>query len=137
MINGHKPKDRLGMNQHITSGQYIQSKTYSYITRLEHDGELVVYMNDHFHPKNALWRSKKTGGQKPYRLVMQEDGNLVIYDIQNKDIWESGTDGKGSKGHGLVMQDDGNLVIYDGANIPIWDTNTYRKEGVKRNKGVV
>ncbi|XP_065681520.1 uncharacterized protein LOC136095179 [Hydra vulgaris] len=44
---------------------------------------------------------------------MQNDGNLVVYDVYNRAFWSSGTNERGSKPHRLVMQTDGNLVIYD------------------------
>lgn len=120
-------KDLLATNQSISSGQAFKAKTHSYHARLEQDGELVVYMNDHFHQKNAMWRSKSGGkGHGPYRLVMQDDGNLVIYDSHNKATWASGTDKKGASGHKVVMQDDGNLVLYDGNSKPTWNTGTHR-----------
>ncbi|MBP2173105.1 hypothetical protein J3E05_001436, partial [Methanococcus voltae] len=52
-----------------------------------------------------------------YELLMQSDGNLVIYDFFRKPLWASNTDGKG--GNKLVMQSDGNLVIYKKDNKPI------------------
>lgn len=50
-----------------------------------------------------------------YHLVMQDDGNLVVYDggrTGGKPTWASNT--KGSGATQLIMQDDGNLVLYDG-----------------------
>ncbi|MBP2173106.1 hypothetical protein J3E05_001438, partial [Methanococcus voltae] len=63
-----------------------------------------------------------TDGKGGNKLVMQSDGNLVIYKKDNKPIWASNTDGKG--GNKLVMQSDGNLVIYKKDNKPIWASNT-------------
>ena len=59
------------------------------------------------------------GGDK---LIMQEDGNLVIYKANGSPIWASGTNG--SAGSRLDVQDDGNVVIYNASNQPIWHTNT-------------
>ncbi len=57
-----------------------------------------------------------------YSLVMQNDGNLVIYDSNGRPIWSSGTGG--NTGDTLVMQNDGNLVIYSWQGIPIWSSGT-------------
>lgn len=57
-----------------------------------------------------------------YELVMQGDGNLVIYDFFRKPLWSSKTNGKGGKK--LAMQSDGNLVIYTQENKPVWASNT-------------
>lgn len=44
-------------------------------------------------------------------LVMQGDGNLVLYDnFSGRALWASGTDGR--NGARAVMQSDGNLVVY-------------------------
>ena len=48
------------------------------------------------------------------RLVMQADGNLVLYDKNWKAVWNSGTPGKGESS--LYIQNDGNLVIYNVKN---------------------
>jgi hypothetical protein len=45
-----------------------------------------------------------------YWILMQGDGNLVLYDGGFNPLWASGTAGMGSSY--LVMQDDGNLVVY-------------------------
>ncbi|MFD0007885.1 hypothetical protein ACFVJ4_36485 [Streptomyces sp. NPDC127178] len=57
------------------------------------------------------------------RLVMQSDGNLVMYRLRdNKAIWASGT--WGHPGAYAKMQTDGNFVIYDANNRFLWHTNT-------------
>ncbi len=69
-----------------------------------------------------------------YQLLLQTDGNLVIYDsvtgtpTQPTAIWQSGT-GAGSSGAEslrLTMQDDGNLVLYRGATA-LWSSQTQGK----------
>ena len=59
-----------------------------------------------------------------YQCILQQDGNLVIYDLRNNHnpIWASQTYGKAV--NVAVMQGDGNFVIY-GYPKPIWATNTY------------
>ncbi|MEU9480407.1 hypothetical protein [Streptomyces sp. NPDC048191] len=57
------------------------------------------------------------------RIVMQNDGNLVIYRLRDgKAIWATGT--WGHPGAYAVMQNDGNFVIYDANNHFLWNTNT-------------
>ena len=88
------------------------------------------------------------------RLVLQGDGNLVLYRVQvQRYLWDSGTYGKpvsrvimqgdgnlvaysntgqalwasntdGHPGASVVLQDDGNLVVYDTAGRALWATNT-------------
>jgi len=64
-------------------------------------------------------------GDERYRLILQSDGNLVLYS-STKAIWASWTVGKG--GIRLVMQGDGNLVLYDKNGFPVWNSGT-AKEG--------
>ncbi len=66
--------------------------------------------------------SSKTNGKRISYLTMQSDGNLVLFDINNKPVWHTGTGGKGSA-H-LVIQQDGNLVLYKSSGQSIWDTRT-------------
>lgn len=58
----------------------------------------------------------------PDILVMQRDGNLVLYAAQGVAIWASNT--QGYLGARVVMQPDGNLILYDTGNVPRWSTRT-------------
>jgi hypothetical protein len=95
-----------------------------------------------------------TNGQ--FRLILQSDGNLVLYAAGLGATWASNTWGRpniwdavmqtdgnlvvydlrgnalwasntnGHPGAYLIVQNDGNLVIYDSANHPLWASNTVR-----------
>jgi len=58
-----------------------------------------------------------------YWLVMQKDGNLVLY-ANGAPIWDTDTRATANFGSTLVMQADNNLVIYRPDGTPIWDTDT-------------
>jgi hypothetical protein len=60
-------------------------------------------------------------------LVMQTDGNLVLYGDKNAALWESGTSKKGTAPYRAIMQPDGNFIVYDSGNAPLWHTETYGK----------
>lgn len=49
-------------------------------------------------------------------LVMQDDGNFVIYDERQAPRWASNTFGRGAY---AKFQVDGNLVVYDASNQPL------------------
>jgi hypothetical protein len=51
------------------------------------------------------------------RLLMQNDGNLVIYDQNNHPLWSSNTAGRGYQ---AVFQGDGNFVVYTRDWHPVW-----------------
>eukprot|EP01083_Nonionella_stella_P036360 99214_1 len=57
-----------------------------------------------------------------YRLKMQGDGNLVLYDGSNSSIWASGT--YGQQNCHFRMQSDGNMVVYANHIYPVWSSNT-------------
>ena len=68
-----------------------------------------------------------------YQLVMQEDGNLVLYDGPSRHpsaaVWASNTNGKGRAPHRLCMQADGNAVVYDACHVPTWASDTFGTHG--------
>ena len=68
--------------------------------------------------RSPLW-STGTAGTSPGRVVMQGDGNLVIYDASGAPVWASNTPGNGAAR--AVVQDDGNFVVYDSAWQPLWN----------------
>lgn len=55
-----------------------------------------------------------------YSLLMQGDGNLVLYTAGHP-IWDSNT--VGHAGAHLILQNDGNLVIYQNST-PLWSAMT-------------
>ena len=59
-----------------------------------------------------------------FSLVMQTDGNLVMYqdDVCKIATWASGTYQKG--GYKTVMQTDGDLVVLDASANVLWHSNT-------------
>ncbi|MBJ6141774.1 matrixin family metalloprotease [Hymenobacter sp. BT559] len=62
-----------------------------------------------------------------YRLLLQADGNLVIYNGSNRGIWNSGTWGKNIRK--AIMQADGNFVLYDNNSVSRFSTNTWNPVG--------
>ena len=62
--------------------------------------------------------------QRERRLVLQSDGNLVLYDKNNRALWHTRT--ASTEPGRLVLQSDGNLVLYDKNNRALWHTRTAR-----------
>lgn len=65
---------------------------------------------------------------KKDQLILQPDGNLVIYCIScypSKAIWSSQT--KGKDGHTLFFQTDGDLVLRNSKGKMIWHSNVISK----------
>ncbi|WP_157845479.1 hypothetical protein [Kitasatospora phosalacinea] len=70
------------------------------------------------------------------QLVMQDDGNLVLYLVNTSGrrgpaVWSSGT--YNNPGAHLAMQDDGNLVVYrqggDTQANAVWSTSSWNNPG--------
>jgi hypothetical protein len=69
----------------------------------------------------------------PYILVMQNDGNLVLYQAQyGWAVWSSGTGGQDCSSDQCfaVFQTDGNFVVYNGVT-PLWNSATYGNPGAQ------
>lgn len=65
--------------------------------------------------------SNEPRGMRAARASMQNDGNFVVYDIQDGEpipVFSTHTDG--NPGAYLRVQDDGNLVIYSASNAVLW-----------------
>lgn len=62
-----------------------------------------------------------------YKLELQTDGNLVLYNTSGRPIWATGTVGRGAK---FNVQVDGNAVLYDASNQVLWATDTNSNPGI-------
>lgn len=64
-----------------------------------------------------------------FKLIMQSDSDLVLYDVSsnNTAIWDTGTTGQDVEF--CVMQGDGNLVLYRPDGQPVWASNTAGNPG--------
>jgi hypothetical protein len=65
------------------------------------------------------------------RLVLQ-DGNLVLYGPSGTFIWQSGTGG--NNGAWLALQPDGNLVLYDASGKALWGLGGYALDRLYPNQ---
>ena len=110
---------------------------------LQSDGNLVIYTSSNVplwstntmdNPNNLSYVNTTMpdaflyAGQslytanRAYRLILQTDGNLVLYDQNMKPLWDTGTNGI-PPGF-LALQTDGNLVLYDQNMVPLWNSHT-------------
>ena len=67
-----------------------------------------------------------------HTLIMQPDGNVVLYNQQSQPLWSTDTGGLITPGH-FAMQADGNLVLYDTDGSAKWVSNTYGNPGAFLN----
>ncbi|KIU16854.1 LysM peptidoglycan-binding domain-containing protein [Mycolicibacterium llatzerense] len=68
-----------------------------------------------------------TSNNGAYRLVLQDDGNLVLY-TGEQSVWATGTNGQGVQR--AEVQDDGNFVLYT-ADKPVWASDTKGADNVR------
>ena len=80
--------------------------------------------------RQALVSPNYFDGMNGYKLVMQPDRNLVLYNSAGSPVWWSGIAQSSSLNHRLCIQSDGNLVVYDSSNnscnggTPVWWSDT-------------
>jgi|SRR5215208_3232102 hypothetical protein len=74
-------------------------------------------------------------GNGLYALVMQQDGNLVLYEGITtppwRPVWATNTNNQQSVSRPVraVMQQDGNFVLYSAQNNPVWAVGTAQNVG--------
>jgi hypothetical protein len=105
---------------------------------IQNDGNVVIYS------PRAIWATKTLqtmmqpgdvlrpgwsiySPNEDYQLIMQADGNLVLYDGAGKALWASNTDHH--PGAYLKMQTDGNLVVYPPTGHALWASGTDKDAG--------
>jgi len=97
--------------QTLTTGKSINNGTGCFLI-VQNDGNVVEYCN------GAAVFSTATAGFGGDRLVMQSDGNLVVYTSNNVPKWSTGTNGQSVRY--LALQDDKNLVLYSTSGTALW-----------------
>ena len=96
------------------------------------DGNFVLWSTPAYNQmgkNNFIWSIEtRNVGTWPYNLKMQDDGNLVLLDANNKVCWSSNTAGQGKAPYSMVIQDDGNVHIYDSTPKSLWNSGTAGKK---------
>ena len=101
---------------------------------VQNDGNTVIYapgaiwadgvIHSSMAPGEVLQSGWRLYSPSPehYDLVMQSDGNLVLYDGAGKALWSTRT--YHHPGAYATMQTDGNLVVYGPGNHVLWSSAT-------------
>jgi surface antigen len=108
---------RAGEVVHI--GEYLTSGDGRYRLTVQTDGNVVENVVS---SGRALW-STQTVGTSGAWLVMQHDGNAVVYNGAGRAVWSSVSGGSGDGGY-FAVQVDGNLVNYTAGNRAVWASST-------------
>lgn len=89
---------------------------------------IVYAAEDRLYPGDTLRAEDHLRSENHrYRLVLQRDGNLVLYDGRRQPLWASNTNGQ--RVEKCIMQQDGNLVLYLRNGQPVWSSNTAGRPG--------
>jgi hypothetical protein len=107
----------LKAGQQLSGGQAITSPNRRTTAVMQSDGNFVLYGAG-----RVLWNSQTNGRAPGGRIIVQGDGNLVIYRRDGVAVWSTRTEHTGGNGF-LAMQDDENLVLYVGGRVR-WASNT-------------
>lgn len=114
-------RDRLNGGEVLMPGQHLLSQNRIYTLSMHRDGNIILRKADlNSKKKRILWNSG-TAGTPVSKLMMQVDGNFVMY-YNGKPKWSTSTNGH--PGSYLFLQNDGNAVIYTKNRKAIWATNT-------------
>jgi N-acetylmuramoyl-L-alanine amidase len=102
----------LGPGQVLLPGTRLASPSGTYRLAMQPDGNLVERRG-----ASVVWqtRTNRHGGS---RLVMQKNGDLVIYSSANHPLWSSAT--PGHPGASLVVGNDGDVVVYAPTHRALW-----------------
>jgi hypothetical protein len=106
---------------------------------MQRDGNLVVISG-----RTVVWASN-TAGSTGAKLAVQDDSNVVLYNIRNKAVWTRamviGTLGPNralkagqalfstNRIYRVIMQSDGNLVLVKNGKTALWHTTTGKNPG--------
>jgi len=108
--------NQMASGELLLPGQALVSADTQSRLELRSTGALVITCNG----ADQLTLYPENG--QAAQLIMQSDGNLVLYTPSFSALWA--TSGGGFPGAYLVLQNDGNLVIYQGST-PIWSSSTF------------
>uniref|UniRef100_A0A8C4ZVU2 Bulb-type lectin domain-containing protein n=1 Tax=Gadus morhua TaxID=8049 RepID=A0A8C4ZVU2_GADMO len=100
-------RNSLSTNQELYKGDFLMSNNQQYKAMFQDDGNFVVYK------WSQIWSTNTESGQA-FRVVLQEDTNLVIYTKADQALWRTGCHTTTPRPRvRLTLTDDGHLITYD------------------------
>jgi Protein of unknown function (DUF4241) len=113
----HAAGAHMRTEQTLSRRQTLTSHSGGFVLAYQDDGNLVLYPYDE---DRAVWASN-THGTSVGECVLQQDGNLVIYNREGYAVWASGTNG--SPVTRLTVRDGGFLTLETSAGDILWSTD--------------
>ncbi|GAA0524202.1 hypothetical protein GCM10010172_00760 [Paractinoplanes ferrugineus] len=102
----------LAANQTLHESEGLHSSDGRFYLWMQADGNFVLYDNG-----VAVWETN-TDGNPGSSVVMQADGNLVVYKPDETPIWHTNT--WGTTADRLVLYDNGDLLLLDPTGKIVW-----------------
>jgi hypothetical protein len=123
----HAAGAHMHVGQTLSRRQTLTSHSGGFILAYQDDGNLVLYPYDQ---DRAAWASG-TNGASVGECVLQEDGNLVVYNRDGRAVWASGTNG--SPVTRFTVRDGGFLTLENAAGDILWTTGPKHVHGGARS----
>lgn len=104
-----------------SKGNQIQNNGFSLL--LQGDGQLSMINRK---LDLVTWRAKRfynldLANSPPYTAIMQPDGNFVIYDSQNRAVWDAGTHNRNPPATQVIVDENGRWLVKNSAGGVILD----------------
>lgn len=127
---------QLWPGRRLRAGARLESRNGLFALHLRHDGACEL-LDLRTRAAEPLWASGSSG--EALHLVMQLDGNVVLYDADGEPLWASGTAGR--PGAYLEVTDDGAVVVSDGRDdfwrVPVREAARSPTSGGPAGSGVL
>lgn len=95
----------------LNKGDWLLSKNGEFKTIFQRDGNVVTY---DLESNDAVWSTGTAGKKAANRLVVQGDGNVVLYTKNNKALWNTRTAADSPRNPRLKLNNRGVLVVKHG-----------------------
>lgn len=99
----------------LVKGKWLSSRNEKYVLLMEENGHLVLYPVET--EKIEIWGINFEGPGN--RFVIEKSGNMIMYNENQKVIWQSHT----TSGEYLKVENVGQLVLYDVNGKRVWTSN--------------
>ncbi|XP_040922103.1 lectin-like [Toxotes jaculatrix] len=108
----------ISKNDELRKGDYLLSNNREWKAIFQNDGNFVIY------GWKPVWASD-TDGSDAFRLCMQADCNLVMYNQDGQARWHTNSAKPTPNMCRLELTDDGKLLLYR-ESTPIWKSDNSR-----------
>lgn len=105
----------MNKGQELKKGQNLLSENGKFKLELQTNGNLVIKYNE-----ITIWSTDTSG--RGERFVMQNDGNAVLYDINNRSLFTTQISINNDSDY-IIIQNDGNLALFTGNRV-VWTSNS-------------